>query len=63
MSRHNKFADDSARLSLVIPKYLNDRIIERSRADKCSKSNIVRSCLLAGYYKLYERKMSNEKKQ
>ena len=63
MSRHNKFADDSARISLVIPKYLSDLIIERSKSDKCSKSNIVRSCLLAGYYKLYERKMSNEKKQ
>lgn len=63
MSRHNKYADDSARLSLVVPKYLKDKIVAQCGRSRCAISDIVRSCLLVGFDKLYESKNRNEKKQ
>lgn len=63
MSRHNKYADDSARLSLVVPKYLKEKMIDQCNVSRCAISDIARSCLLVGFDKLYESKKQDEKKQ
>jgi hypothetical protein len=50
-------------LSLVVPKYLKEKMIEQCDVSRCAISDIARSCLLVGFDKLYESKKQDEKKQ
>lgn len=45
MSRHNKFADDSSVISVVIPNELKERIAKLSDYHSVKKSDVVRGML------------------
>jgi hypothetical protein len=45
MSRHNKFADDSSVISVVIPSELKERISKLSDYHSVKKSDMIRSML------------------
>jgi hypothetical protein len=45
MSRHNKFADDSSVISVVVPSELKERITKLSDHHSVKKSDMIRSML------------------
>jgi hypothetical protein len=62
MSRHNKYADDSARVSLIAPKQFIDSVRSASSMSKRTMSDVLRECFIVGYAKLYGAS-EDEKKQ
>lgn len=62
MSRHNKYADDSARVSLIAPKDFVDSVRNISAKFGRTMSDVMRECFVVGYMKLYGVN-ENEKKQ
>lgn len=48
MSRHNKFAEDSKVLSVVVPKDTKDRIAKVAKVLGQSVSDVSRSAILVG---------------
>jgi hypothetical protein len=62
MSRHNKYADDSARVSLIVPKQFVDSVRNISAKSGRTMSDVMRECFVVGYVKLHG-VAENEKEQ
>lgn len=62
MSRHGKLADDSARLNVVVPKAMADRIEGvRGFLNAVSTSDTARVCLEYGLQKVESLKKRSER--
>lgn len=64
MSRHNKFAEDSAVLSVVIPEDMKSLMSVIADSTNQSLSSVARCCMTVGLNKLLATKTKdyNEKK-